>query len=45
MKPMTTTEAPCFESTEDRAQHCFKDEWTLNILLRSLFNITCDNFL
>ena len=34
-----------FESTEDRAKHCFKNEWTFNILLRSLFNIMCDNFL
>ena len=25
---LTTAEVPCFESTEDRAQDCFKNKWT-----------------
>ena len=26
---LTSAEVPCFESTEDCAQHCFKNKWTL----------------
>ena len=29
LSQLTLAEVPCFESTEDRAQHCFKNEWTL----------------
>ena len=29
LSQLTFTEVPCFESTEDRAQHRFKNEWTL----------------
>ena len=27
-------EVSCFESTEDRAQQCFKNEWTLEKKMR-----------
>ena len=30
---LTSAEVPCFESNEDRAQHCLKDEWTLTVQL------------
>ena len=32
-KPFKSTSAkgPQIESTEDRAQHCFKNEWTLTV--------------
>ena len=26
---LTSAEVPCFESTEERAQYCLKNEWTL----------------
>ena len=30
---LTLAEVPCFESTENCTQHCFKNEWTLDIVL------------
>jgi hypothetical protein len=37
---LTSAEVPCFESTEDRAQHCFKNEWTLVKLLKDMEQIS-----
>ena len=33
LSQLTLAEVPCFESTEDREQHCYKNEWTLEIVL------------
>ena len=34
---LTSAEVPFFQSNENRAQHCFENEWTLDHLNKYLF--------